>query len=326
MDHLKDHSSIDLSIILPTKDRIPILFKTLETLLTALKEINCEILIIDNSISSDIHLPQNLQRNFIILLKNPGNRNSVFASRNFGATIAKSEQLLFLDDDILVTPESLRFAMDFQKKNPQTASNVSWQYAPELLDKMKKSGFGRFLIHSGFTSMRELYGVNKWKENAIFESGEVASFFLCIQRKTFAETGGYEERHLHEGTDRSLIENLVKKGIKMYINSRLLVFHNEEDRLEIRNWMERKKRVGEIIANSNFIGDQAEKKLDYSPLKSVAFNMIYFLRSPIILFMKIFFFRIRVLDKFSFKLLSLLTGAYMQKGYSTELKRNKKTS
>lgn len=312
-----------LSIILPTKDRQPLLFKTLKALLTATENIDCEILIIDNSTSADIQLPTTLQHNSIKIVKNPGNRNSVFASRNYGASIAQSEQLLFLDDDILVTPESIHFAIEFQRQHPRTASNVSWQYPPELLDKMKSTVFGRFLIYAGYTTMRELYGVEQWQTNAIFESKGVASYFLCIQRQTFREVGAYEERHLHEGTDMSLIENLRRSNVKMYINSQLLIFHNEEDRVEIRNWMERKKRLGEIIAHSVAIGDASEKKLNYSLSKTILFRFTFFLRSPLILFMTKILPRVEVLDKFRFKFISLITVAYMHHGYKSEVKRNK---
>src|ERR1700751_3074735 len=136
---------IQLSIIIPTKDRHYMLFKTIERVLDATKNTDCEIFVIDNSEKSTISLPENLNVPYLKILKNPGNRNSVFASRNYGASISNSEQLLFLDDNILVTPESIQFAINFQKENPKTASNVSWQYPPELLDKMKNSVFGRFL-------------------------------------------------------------------------------------------------------------------------------------------------------------------------------------
>lgn len=334
MENLKSASPIltnefadqqmDLSIILPTKDRQAILFKTLKILLQSTSAIKVEILIIDNSTTADIQLPEALQSKLVKIFKNPGNRGSVFSSRNYGASLAKSEQLLFLDDDILVTTESLRFAIDFQKQNPRTASNVSWQYPPELLGKMQETVFGRFLVHWGYTTMRELYGVERWKEKTVFESGQVASFFLCIQKKTFLEIGGYEERHLHEGSDLSLIENLSRNGIKMYINSQLLIFHNEEDRMEIRNWLERKKRVGAIVANSNAIGEHAEKKLLYTPLKSFLFRIAYLFRSLIIFFTGKFFPRSKIFDKFRFPFISLLTGAYLHRGYTEEQRRNNK--
>ena len=124
LTHEFANQQIDLSIILPTKDRQSILFKTLKTLLESTSEINCEILIIDNSTANDIHLPEALQSKLVKIFKNPGNRTSVFSSRNYGASLAQSDQLLFLDDDILITNESLRFAIEFQKQNWDTNINI----------------------------------------------------------------------------------------------------------------------------------------------------------------------------------------------------------
>jgi len=106
----------------------------------------------------------------------------------------------------------------------------------------------------------------------------------------------------------------------------LLIFHNEEDRIEIRNWLERKKRLGEIIAHSVAIGDISEKELDYSALQSFMFQTTYIFRSPIILFITNFFPRVRVLDKFRFKFISLITGAYMHKGYTMEVRQKNRNN
>jgi glycosyltransferase involved in cell wall biosynthesis len=103
----------ELSIIVPTKDRQAILHRTLENLISASINFSNEILIIDNSTSSDILLPKKLNDSRIKIFKNPGNRNSVFASRNFGASIAKNNLLLFLDDDIIVSEEAIRKIVEF---------------------------------------------------------------------------------------------------------------------------------------------------------------------------------------------------------------------
>src|SRR5574337_488774 len=174
------NSSLQLSIILPTKDRHAILFRSLKSILGSTENIRCEILIIDNSTTSDIVLPGELQRDDIRMLKNPRNRNTVFSSRNYGDSIARAPLLLFIDDDIIVNPASILFVLDFHAKNPRTAANVSWTYPPELIAQMQHSLFGRFQVKSGITTMRELYGVDRWKENTVFESGEVASFFFSI--------------------------------------------------------------------------------------------------------------------------------------------------
>lgn len=321
-DFIRDKSAAafkpELSIVLPTKDRHPILFKTLSSILDSTAEIRCEILIIDNSTSTDIQLPENLKRPYVFIYKNPGNRNSVFASRNYGCMMASCDCLIFIDDDILVNRESILFAMEFQKSNPRAASNVSWEYPPVLMNEMKKTFFGRFLIYSGFTTMRELYGVNRWKDKMLFESGEVASFFLSVSRKLFMDIGAYEERHLHEGTDISLIENFKKNSVPMFIHAGITVYHNEEDRIEMKNWLGRKKRLGEISAHAVALGEKENHIMHYSPMKRFLFRIIYAIRPLLFLFIRICPQSMNFLDKFMFRLLSALTGAYIHSGYSKQ--------
>jgi glycosyltransferase involved in cell wall biosynthesis len=313
---------LQLSIILPTKDRQPILFKTLRSILRATETISCEIFVIDNSSAPDIILPADLCRENVRILKNPHNRNSVFSSRNYGASLASSELLLFIDDDILVTPESIAFVLEFHRTNERKAANVSWQYPPELLEKMRNSIFGRFLIRSGFTTMRELYGVNRWKDGTVFESGEVASYFFSIPKNIFHEIGGYEGRHLHEGTDVSLIDSLRRNGVKMFINAKILVYHNEEDRVEIRNWLERKKRLGEISAFAVGLGDKSGHEMSYSATKSAVFRLLFSFRSLLLFFIAIAPQRSHFADKFMFRLISGLTGAYIYSGYQSQRSKN----
>lgn len=226
-----------------------------------------------------------------------------------------------MDDDILCTPESIKFILEFHRDHASTAANVSWEYPPALVEKLRKNFFGKFLIRSGFTSMKELMKENKWKENCVFESGEVASYFLSIDKKDFFLCGGYDERHLHEGTDIDLIERLRNNNIRMYINSELCIFHNEEDRIEMKNWMERKKRFGEISAHAVNMGRSEGHELHYTARRRFAFNLIYFFRSPIRFFIGCMPANWTFIDKFMFRTADALTGAYIHKGYSSTIKK-----
>lgn len=311
-----------LSIVLPTKDRTPILFKTLESLVASTEGKSCEIFIIDNSTSADILLPENLQRANIRVLKNPRNRNSVFSSRNYGASLASGTILLFIDDDIIINPESIDWVIRFHSENQKAAANVNWQYPPWLLEQMQKNVFGRFLIRSGFTTMRELYGVHRWKENTLFESGEVASFFFSLRKETFDAMGGYEEKHLHEGTDIPLIESLRNANVPMYIHAGITVFHNEEDRVEPVNWLKRKMRMGEVSAMAVKMGKRDGHEFYYSGTKSFLLSCAWNLRGVLFFFIRAFPGSWRFADPFLFKLLSGLTGAYIHKGYKTGMKNS----
>ena len=90
----------ELTIIIPTKDRGNIFFRTLDSILKSSSHLKVEILVINNSL-----IPVNIQNKpaNVFVFDNPFDKNSVFSSRNYGASIAKSPILLFIDDDILVT-------------------------------------------------------------------------------------------------------------------------------------------------------------------------------------------------------------------------------
>lgn len=311
-------TTLQLSIILPTKDRNPILFRSIENLLLSMRDIRCEILVIDNSAGPDIQLPEALRDSRIRINKNPGNRNSVFSSRNFGASIAKAELLLFLDDDILTTPESILRALEFHREQPGDALNISWEYPPDLMQQLSASFAGRFLIHYGYTSMKGWYQPKPWHENCLFESGEIASYFFLIGKEVFHRAGGYDERHLHEGTDLNITENLARSGVRMFIDSRLLIYHNESDRTDIRNWLERKRRLGEIVAHAIAIGETNHRPLHYNSIKKIIFPILWVMRKPLLFFIHALPQGWRFMDKFIFALLSGLTGAYIHHGYTSQ--------
>jgi len=299
----------DLTIIIPTKDRGSIFFRSLDQIIKSSNHINAEILVINNSLTPVTI--QNKPAN-VFVFDNPFNKNSVFSSRNYGASIAKSTILLFIDDDILVTKESIDYAIAFYKVNSNACFNVNWQYPPDLIDKIKNTVFGRYLIKHGFSAMKSMYNGPEWRDDEPFVSKHIASFFFCIRKEVFTKIGGYNEKHLHEGTDIDISNNLNKNDIVIWINPLIMVYHNEEDRVDIMNWLERKKRVGAIHGNSVSMGD-TEHILTYSRIKRIAFNVIYQLQ-PVLLSV------IRLYDAVGIKstgssLINAMLGANMCHGY-----------
>ncbi|HTB32377.1 MAG TPA: glycosyltransferase [Bacteroidia bacterium] len=299
----------ELSIIIPTKDRGAILRKTYERVIECSSHLDREILIINNSLTP-LTLP--LKPENVIVKDNPNNKDSVFSSRNYGASIASSPILLFVDDDILVTKESLDYAMNFQAERTSACLNVNWEYPRELMQKVKRTIFGRYLIKHGFTAMKTLYHDDHWRDNELFISPSLASFFFCIRKDDFKKIGGYDERHLHEGTDIDISNRLNSNGIKIWINPVVMVYHNEEDRIEIGNWLERKKRLGEIHGHSKNM-PEITHQLHYSFIKKNGFAIVYAMQ-PILLLV------IKLLDSFKldfpgFFLIDALLGANMCHGY-----------
>jgi GT2 family glycosyltransferase len=301
----------DLSIIIPTKDRGDIFFNTLKNVISASSHINAEIIVVNNSATS-IQIPGKPAN--VSAYDNPGDKNSVFSSRNYGATIARNPILLYIDDDIIITKESIDYAIKFHKEHEHSCFNVNWKYPPELYAEMQKKIFGRFLIKTGFTAMKSIYGGEGWNDNAPFVSKQLASFFFCILKEDFIKIGGYNEKHLHEGTDVDISDRLAANGITIWINPLIMVYHNEADRVDLMNWMQRKKRFGEICRNAVNMGDKSHA-LRYSPLKSFAFMLIY-LMQPVLL-MGLNMLNYLKADSLGFFIINALLGANICKGYNS---------
>ena len=90
-----------LSIIIPTKDRTEILKLTLQKAIEAIEGFEIEIIVVNdgNEIIQKIENPKIQYHN------NP--KKGVTTARNYGASLAQSDLLLFLDDDMWITKETI---------------------------------------------------------------------------------------------------------------------------------------------------------------------------------------------------------------------------
>ena len=87
-----------VSVIIPTKERESILFDTLARLAGALNGVVAEVIVINDSKTSNLVLLKDFD--FAIVVDNPG--QGVASARNFGASLAKSDLLWFIDDDMWI--------------------------------------------------------------------------------------------------------------------------------------------------------------------------------------------------------------------------------
>jgi glycosyltransferase involved in cell wall biosynthesis len=299
-----------LSIIIPTKDRGEIFLKTLQSIISASSSSDTEIIVVNNSLTP-IQLAN--KPNNVSVYDNPYDKNSVFSSRNYGASLARNQVLLFIDDDIIVSKESIVYALRFHDENSNACFNVNWQYPPELLAEMEKNIFGKFLMKTGFTTMRSLYGEG-WKDNAPFIARSLASFFFCIKKDDFMKIGGYNEKHLHEGTDIDITDKLIENKITIWINPLIMVYHNEADRIDLMNWLQRKKRFGVISRNAVNMGDSSHA-LHYTGIKVLAFRMIYMFQ-PLLLQLLAILNKLKA-NELGFKVIDALLGANICVGYNS---------
>jgi GT2 family glycosyltransferase len=177
----------------------------------------------------------------IKLINNP--KAGVASARNAGAKNSTGDLLLFLDNDIVISKQSIDHVIALHGQYEKACFNVDWRYPLVLQDLLTKNSFGRFVLTHGMTSFKGWYNNPSWQDYALFASPSVASFHLSISRKNFDLTGGYDEQFPHAGfEDYDFPTKLKKVGLAFYIDSRVVVDHNESDRLGIDNWLANQER------------------------------------------------------------------------------------
>lgn len=169
------------SIIIPTCNRPQLLKKCLEKLLPETQDYlsNYEIIITDDS--QDTETKDFLQREYKGIVYKKGPRNGIGANRNNGASIAKGEWLIFIDDDTIPTPQILNNYNQAIKDN-QNCLAFEGCILPDNPNMME----------SEFADCPVNYlGGNFWTAN------------VCINKSLFKKIGGFDEslKFFHEDQD-----------------------------------------------------------------------------------------------------------------------------
>jgi glycosyltransferase involved in cell wall biosynthesis len=303
---------MQLSIIIPTKERDDIFGKTLLSAANATQHIEAEIIVVNDSKSSIPVIPESLKN--VKLFDNP--KTGVASARNLGAKNASGHLLLFLDNDILISRESINHIIMLHSQLEHAAINLNWIYSPEMQQVIGSKNFGRFLDAHRFTSFKGWYQHPTWQDNALFESLSVASFHLSISRRNFERAEGYAEQFPHSGfEDYDFPIRLKKCGITFYIDSRVSVYHNEIDRLGVENWLTNQERRSTTRKVAVSLGYK-ELKLHYGLVKRFILstvNIFYPLHNYLLkIFPNYEFF-----DPLYFKWLSVIQAARIYKGYNS---------
>ncbi|MEO7989466.1 MAG: glycosyltransferase [Chryseolinea sp.] len=303
---------MQLSIIIPTKERDDIFNKTLNAAANAIRHLHAEIIVVNDSRISTPIIPEGAKN--IKLINNP--KAGVASARNAGVKNSSGDLLLFLDNDIVISKDSIDHIIALHSQHEMGCFNVDWRYPLVLQDLLTKSNFGRFALTHGMTSFKGWYNDSSWQDNTLFTSSSVASFHLSISRKNFNRTGGYDEQFPHAGfEDYDFPTKLKKAGLAFYIDSRVVVDHNESDRLGLDNWLnnqERRAATRKVAVNLGY----KELQLRYGFAKRFLLSSINFFYPLLHTFLKIcpnhnFF------DPLYFKWVSSIQAARIYKGYTS---------
>lgn len=301
---------MELSIIIPTKDRAVIFTRTLKSVINAIDKIDAEIIVVNDSqnpISSFANQPN------LTIINNK--KSGAASARNYGASIAKGRILLFVDNDVLVSNANLKQIIYSHKTYPSSCFNFYWFYPPDLIEKLPSTSFGRYLLNNIiFSNSSRLGKGHLIGKDGLVEVDGLASYFLSINKNDFAKIGGYEEKIPVAGVeDMILAKQMKKNNLKMFLSSSDVVFHNEADRLELINMMSIYKnhaltrKVAVELGHSDFI-------VYITPLKLLLYKCAYPFKNIIFSISKRIPNSIAT-DFIYFKVINLLFGISSYEGF-----------
>jgi GT2 family glycosyltransferase len=304
---------MDISIIIPTYNRNNLLYRHLAVAFKELAGLSYEILVINDSKTNVVEIPQEWQ-SAISVYNNP--KQGVASARNYGVSLAKSDNLLFVDDDMIINRKAVQRAIDFLKEKSNDCLNVDWVYPPELRERMNGYQFGRYLEHFGFTTLRGWLGPDfKWKPNETIQVEAAASYFLAMTRESFTRSGAYDENFPFAGfEDHDFATRLERNGVRTFLDTSVMVWHNEEDRVELNGWMQRKFRGGQTRRVAVRMGHK-DLELNFDNLKGKIYFLIAKTEFLFTVALKIIP-NVKMFDPLYFKIVNILLGTNLYKGYT----------
>ncbi len=212
------------SIIIPTYNGVHKIMGVLHSITTQTVQPDEVIVMIDGSTDGTAEIIKTEQLalpGFRIIEQANGGRAQV---RNNGAKIAIGELLLFIDDDMVASPDWLKAHKFHHELYPNTLLTGREEDYKETI----KNDFHAFQLwqHRRWTTF-EFTDENAGTSRQLKDPYITASNF-SIRRDVFFSLNGFDER-LRDAEDYDLAVRAKEKGLPIYYNYEALAYNNELD-------------------------------------------------------------------------------------------------
>lgn len=267
-------SNVDISIIIPTRNRQSILWETLRKAIEAIEGTPTEVIIVNDG--EQIIPSQELIQPGITFFNNDG--KGVSSARNMGASKASGKILFFIDDDMWINKEAIDWINVnlLLNEKPGAVYNLNWVYPPSLTEQLKKNKIGRYILSAGYNTMwGRMHEEGNEPNEGNFKFYMSASCSMVISKKLFTEIGGYNESIIFQGEDIDFSNRIKRLPIPIYCVFDVTLYHNHQDRINPISFIERIRNGYE----SQFLAEQKglipiEK--NYIKKRNIFFNFLLF--------------------------------------------------
>ena len=213
-----------VSIIILSYNTQDLLQKCLRSIFTNLKDIDFEVIVVDNaSIDKSVEMVKEKFEK-VKLVKSSDNLG--FAKGvNLGATNAKGEYLLLLNSDIEIVTQSLKSLFTFLKEHKDVAV-IGGKL--DNADGTTSKSYGNFYELGEVWSM--LFSDHKSKIDSIksdkpVEVDWVSGGFMAIKKVVFDDLKGLDPHFFMYIEDMEFCYRVHKKGLKVYYDRSIVVKH-----------------------------------------------------------------------------------------------------
>lgn len=259
-----------VSIIIPTKDKVELLRKCVRSIIEKTNYENYEILIIDNNSQ------ETKTKNFYAKIQEESSRVRVFeynkpfnfsAINNFGASKAKGEYFLFLNNDTQVINNGwLSALVEHIQRVEIGAVGPKLLFGDETVQHV-----GVITGVCGEIAGHPFYGLPKKLDgyfgnvNIVRNVRAVTGACLMTRRDVFKQVGGFDERFVVSYNDVDLCMRITQKGYRIVYTPFSVLYHFESKSLGKVSEGERKVDYNEVLLMKKIWGKKLSPDPYYNP-------------------------------------------------------------
>lgn len=242
---------VDVSIIIVNYNGFELLKNCLLTLFKYTSDINYEVILIDNN-STEGDIEEAIKEfNEIKLIKNEINFGFSKAN-NIGLKIAQGKYVLFLNNDVFFTENSIKVILDSAEKlddktfigckllNPDKSWQPSTAKFPSALNFIT-SNFFLYLINP-YSKYLNKYYLQKKIINVPVEVDYILGAFLFGSRSVLLNLQGFDERFYFYAEDIDLCYRLKIMGGKTIFNPTTTIIHIGGASVKSNQWFKFKTK------------------------------------------------------------------------------------
>ena len=322
-----------ISILIPTKNRLPILKETLHNIyyVNTLPKEDFEVIVSndgdDLSVLYDEFPFDNLK-----IVKNT-HKQGAAGNRNNAADYAQYDLLQFLDDDILITENFLQRVIYINNQFNNIILSGNRFYPRHLIEQANLTSFGKYKLKYEY----DWNTVQKHEEliNNLYVVHSLASFSVSMKREIFDKVGKFDENFDYAGwEDAEFFYRASQKNVKLLFDEKNICYHNELDNFTLDAWLRRQStgiRSAVVVCKLHPEGQNHPtwytntplKKSDPKDVKLLKLKKIFCSFPPVynfIHFLAIYGEKIKLPDSFLFRLYNALWLGATYRGFREKYK------